>query len=725
MGAPCRPSSLSRKIQTIVIPGPASPAEETKMKNSLTWLACMAALSLAGRGSALAEPPAAEKAPATPPAVQEAEEPREDKPVRVHEEVTVTASKTPQPPRDVTQTVRVLDARQIAELPAPPNRNISELLSYEPGVFVSALSRNDANWGSNGGLGPKYSSYLLEGLPIDAFVDGMSLDPAAFQRVEVQRGPAAVMYSNYLAMDFAGNQTPLAGITNYVLRDRVDAPLTRVQAGFGSWGTASVQAYSQGRSGDLHYLLGGSWERSDYTDYGAPGSWLNILDDPQYTKVRLYGKGTAFFGRDQSVSLFAHYYGHSGDVGRPNRDYDNGYGTLNAAYQVRAGDSLDLQIRAGARLYDRRWGEDLYPGSLALREHDGVEQAVFPADVTLTWRQSGENRLTFGSDAQYATYETYAEADGPRTTGNDATASSLGLFAQQQVVLGRFVARGGLRYGHTAQSYSLLAGAKPGLAERSWDKVLWSAGVRWNASATFGVFANAGSSFVAPTPKAVGGTLAPEDLGVAGRNGQLPNPDLQPESGLGSDLGVDLRLGSLRLGARGFRNRVDDAIVDNVVSQNPSQTRSVNAGNATSYGIEATLDHALGRGLSWFANGTWTHSRVENPLDPDQDGAEISFVPDWMANVGASLSLPHGFTVSPYLRAVGTYYDSTSLSGRRSFGGYAVPALRLQAVAGAGARAEVVIALDLNNITDNRYEMPWQFRDPGFSAFGTVAVRVK
>jgi len=568
-------------------------------------------------------------------------------------------------------------------------------------------------------------SDLLEGLPIDAFVDGMSLDPAAFERVEIQRGPAAVMYSNYLAMDFAGNQTPLAGITNYVLRDRVDAPLTRIQAGFGSWNTANVQAYSQGRSGDLHYLLGGNWERSDYTDYGTPGSWLNILDDPQYTKVRLYGKGTVFLGQDQSLSLFAHYYGHTGDVGRPNRDYDDGYGTINAAYQGRVGRSLDLQVRGGARLYDRRWGEDLYPASLALREHDGVEQTVFPADVTLTWRQPGGNRLTFGGDGQFATYKTHAEADGPRTTGNDATASSAGLFAQQQVAVGSFVLRGGLRYGHSAQSYSLLSGVPPGLAGRSWDKVLWSAGARWNALSTVSVFANAGSSFVAPTPKAVGGTLSPGDLGVPGRDGQLPNPDLRPESGIGSDLGVDVRFGGLRLGVRGFLNRVDDAIVDNVVSQNPSQTRSVNAGNATSCGIEVTLDHSLGRGLNWFANGTYTHSRVENPLDPDQQGAAIPFVPDWMANVGGSVSLPRGFTVSPYLRAVGTYYDSTSRAGRQSFGGYVIPALRLQAVVAAGARSDVVFALDLNNITDDRYEMPWQFRDPGFSVLGTVAVRIR
>jgi len=688
-------------------------------------------VSLAVVALALALPvpsPAGDEPTVAPAAAQAAGARGDEAPavvVRVHEEITVTAAKTPQLPRDVTQTIRVLDAQEIADLPAPPNRNVSELLAYQPGVFVSALSRNDANWGSSGGLGPKYSSYLLEGLPIDAFVDGMGLDPAAFQRVEVERGPAAVMYSNYLAMDFAGNQSPLAGITNYVLRERVDAPLTRLQASLGSWDTANVQAYSQGRAGDLHYLLGANWEHSDYTNYGTPGSWLNILDDPQYTKVRLYGKGTAFLGGDRSVSVFAHYYGHAGDVGRPNRDYDNAYGTVNAAYHGPVSDTLDLAVRGGLRLYDRRWGEDLYPASLALREHDGVRQSVVPVDATLAWKQSGKGRLTFGADGQHATYETYAETDGPRSIGNDATASSLGLFAQQQVTLGAVVLRGGLRYSHTAQSYERLAGAAPGLGGQSWDKVLWSAGTRWNLHSNVSLFANAGSSFVAPTPKAVGGTLAPGDAFVPGRNGQLPNADLRPESGKGGDVGIDARAGGLRLGARVFLNRVDDAIVDNVVSQNPSQTRSVNAGNATSYGVEVTLDHHVGRSLTWFANATYTHSRIDSPLDPGQQGAQVPFVPEWMANAGASLALPARITLSPYLRAVGTYYDSTSLAGRQSFGGYVIPALRLQSVVATGARSDVVLAVDLNNLADDRYAMPWQFRDPGFNAFASVALRIR
>jgi iron complex outermembrane receptor protein len=689
-------------------------------------LAC-AALLLGSGAWAADSAPEEERLAEESSTAQQSDAPKATAPLRRQEEVTVTASRAAQAQKDVTQAVRVIEAEEIERLANSPDRNLSELLTYQPGSFVSPLSRNDANWGSSGGIGPKYNSSLLEGQPIDAFVDGMSLDPLALQRVEVQRGPAAVMYSSYLAMDFAGNQTPLAGITNYVLRDRVDAALTRIQVGGGSWATVNARAYHQARAGSLHYFMGASWERSDYTNYGTPGSWLNILDDPEYTKVKLYAKGTVLLGRDdQSLSIFVHYTGQTGDVGRRNRDFDHNYGTINAAYLNRLSESLALEVKGGARLYGRRWGEDLYPASLALREHDGVGQTVFPGDVTFTWRHSGENRLTAGADVQYATYSTYAEADGRRTTGNDATALSAGLFAQEQVVLGDLVLRGGLRYGYSRQSYTLLNGVTPGVPEKSWNKTLWSAGARWNATPALAVFANAGSSFVAPTPKAVGGTLRSSDLGVVGRNGQLPNPDLQPESGIGADLGVDARLlRTLKLNVRGFRSRIDDVIVDNVVSQDPSQTRSLNAGNATAYGVEVSIDQALSQRVGWFVNVTRTRSRVANPVDLDQDRAEIPFVPDWMANAGAQVSLPSGFTLFPYLRAVGAYYDSTSKAGRQSFGKYVIPALRVESLVPAGAGADVVFALDLNNITNKRYAMPWQFRDPGFNAFGTVSVRLK
>ena len=236
---------------------------------------------------------------------------------------------------------------------------------------------------SRGAGGPGH--VRLNGLPIDSFIDGTSLDPWALSRVEVQRGPAAVMNSNYLAMDFAGNTTPLAGITNFVLREKVDAPVTRLQAGLGSWATVNAQAYTQGRSGDLHYFFGGSWEHSDYTNYGTPGSWLNMQQFPQYTSVRLYGKTTFFFGgpeqTDQSVSVFAHYYGHSGAVGRPNRDFACGYGTINALYNAQLTSTLTLQVK-GERASRTAAGERTASASIRRRPRS-VSPALCPCASTM------------------------------------------------------------------------------------------------------------------------------------------------------------------------------------------------------------------------------------------------------------------------------------------------------------------------------------------------------
>jgi iron complex outermembrane receptor protein len=657
-----------------------------------------------------------------PPAEQPKTDPDSIRPRYLIEVVIDT--KIPQQQKNVTQKVIVLDSADFSGL-TTTNRNIAELLQYQPGVAITVLSRNDANWGSYGGLGPKYNSYLLDGLPVDGFVDTMSLDPWAFQRIETHQGPASVLYSNYLSMDFAGVQAPLAGITNLVLKDRIEQPMTHVLLGGGSWNTLSARFYHQDRKGRLHYFFGASYEQSDYTNYGTANSWLNILNDPSYKKTKLYGKATYFLGREgQKISFFAQHTAQDGFAGRPNRDFTHGYDTINAVYSNAVNDQLTVQLKAGFRNYDRRWGEDNYPVALQLREHDGVQQKIFPADLTFNVRHSGESVFTVGADSQYAIYRTYAETTGPRVLGNDATALSGGVFAQEKYVSGNWVLRAGARLNRTSNSYNLIGGVLPGLHNQSWYKGLWSAGVRYNFSPRFAVYSNVGTSFIPPAAKSVGGTLAATDRGVQGRNGQLPNPDLRPESGVGSDFGAEVRLSrSALIGFRAFYNRINDAIVDNVVSTTPSQTISVNAGNARSYGFEIPYEQDLTDQVRLFANLTRTVTGIKNPLDRDQDGATITFVPDYVANAGVQLRLRHGFTISPFLHAVGTYYDSTSRSGRRQFGPYQILNVRMEKTLFRTNDRAVVLFTDLNNLTNRKYQMPWQFRDPGFNVLGGLDFR--
>jgi iron complex outermembrane recepter protein len=644
----------------------------------------------------------------------------EDKKGYAMEELVVTESKIPQTEENITQKIDVITQDEI-ESSVYNNRNLSELFIYQPGTSVSVLSRNDANWGSYGGLGPKYNVYLLDGLPVDSFVDTMSLDPWILERAEVHRGPASIMYPNYLNMDFAGNETPLAGITNLILKDKIDNPMTRILLGYGSWNTLNAKLYNQGRKGNFNYFIGANYEQSDYTDYGTENSWLNMIDNPEYKKTKLYFKTTYFIEPDkQSVSVFANHTQHTGDAGRPNRGFDHIYDIINAAYKNQINDAWNVQLKAGYRYYNRSWEEDNFP-DLSLREKGGVKQNIIPADLAVNFKHMGKSVLTFGTDFQYADYKTTSEVDGEKSTGNKVDAISAGLYVQEKFVYDKWVFRAGGRYNYTKHNYDMIGGTEPSDSDKSWDKLLWSAGVRYNLMPAVAFFANAGTSYLVPSAKSVGGTLLPGDEGVPGKNGQLPNPNLDPESGIGYDIGAEIEpIENLRLSVRGFYNQVDDAIVENRVSEDPSQSRSVNAGKAKSMGVEIELKHYVNKYISWFANYTFTNTEVENKVDPDQDGSDVSFVPDYLANIGITANLPYDIMVSPYLHAVGKYYDSTSKSGRQEFGPYEVFNLNARAAILKTKDYQANLNIDLNNITNKKYEMPWQFQDPGFNAHASI-----
>jgi iron complex outermembrane recepter protein len=638
-------------------------------------------------------------------------------------EMVVTETKIAQSKETVTQKVQLLYSGDF-EQQTLYNRNIAELLQYTSGQFVNVLSRNDANWGSFGGLGPKYNGYLLDGLGIDSFADAMSLDPWAFDRIELHEGPASVMYSNYLSMDFAGNETPLAGITNFILKERIDAPSTRILLGGGSYNTLNGRFYHQGSKGNFNYFFGANYEQSDYTNYGTDDSWLHMTDDPEYKKTKLYFKTTYFIESDkESVSLFAHHTEHTGDAGRPNRGFNNIYDTINAAYKKQVNDAWNIQLKAGYRYYNRSWENDNFPTNLGLNNKEEVKQNILPADLAVNYTHMGKSLLSAGVDYQYATYKTTAETDGLKSTLNDMDANNIGVYIQEKLVLEKWVFRVGGRFNYIHHSYAILNGMPPEKTSNSWEKFLWSAGVRYNVLPRVALYSNIGSSFLVPSAKQLGGTLKETDAGLAGKDGQLPNLGLKPENGIGYDLGIDLRpLDTLKIDIRGFLNQVDDAIVENVVSNTPSQSKSVNASKASSYGIEISVVHDVTDKFKWFANLTYTDSNVKNSLDHDQDGNNIPFVPDTVANAGITMKLPLAVTISPYVHMVGKYYDSTSKSSRIKFGPYEVVNLKLQKNLFRTADYTMNIAIDLNNITNRRYEMPWQFRDPGFNAFGSIDV---
>ncbi len=639
------------------------------------------------------------------------------------DDIVITATKTPRTPGNITQKVSIISEEEIRNRIIGKG-NIAEILSYEPGNFASVLSRNDANWGSSGGLAQKYKSYLLDGLPVDSFVDPQNLDVWAFERMENQRGPAAVLYPNYLFMDFAGNQSALAGTTNLILKEYITKPKSEIQAYYGSYDTYGARFFHQQRAENLHLFFGGHHESSDYTNYGTRDSWLNMIKDPEYEKTKLYLRGSYFINDslDHKINFFAHRTWHDGDAGRPNRDFDHEYSTVQAGYSFPLSDVLEGSIKLGYRKYERTWEEDNFPTNLSLRSENGVDQEIIPGDISFSFSHLKNSRLTFGTDFQFATYETYEEVS-EKITGNDAEARQFGLYAQEELVLDDLTLRFGGRYNYTKHKIDLLGGQPPGESSESWDKFLWSAGARYLFTDTFSVYSNVGTSFLAPSLKSVGGTIKLSDKGVIGKDGHLPNPGLEPEEGIGVDLGFDFQATpDVYFGIRGFYNKIDDQIVQVVVSENPSQSQDINAGKTKSYGMEAEIRHKPIDWMEWFANYTYTNSEIKNSRDPDQDGAEVPFVPEHMGNVGMFFRCPYDFTASVYVQFVGKIYDSTSKRDRSAFSSYELLNAKAEKLLVHQENLLLSLYLDLYNIGNKKFKMPWQFQDPGFSATGGVRI---
>lgn len=638
-------------------------------------------------------------------------------------EIVVTGAKQAQTAGSATQKIDVVSREELNKN-ISSNRNVAEALKHEPGASVSVLSRNDANWGTYGGIGPKYCTYMLQGLPVDAFIDPMSLDLEAVKQIEVLRGPASVLYPNYLSQDFAGSQSPLAGTVNLILREEIDRRKTRISTAYGSYNTINGQFYHQDSMKNIHFFAGAGYEMSDYADYGSENSWLNMQDDPEYRKSKLFAGVTILMGKkeNQRLTLFVNKALHRGDAGRVYRGFDHQYLTINAGYFAELGWRVNLKMSLGLRQYDRQWQDSYFDEVDHLLSNNGVYQNILPADIAVTIKHGNDHLLTMGGDYQGADYYTWNDPLlGYRLYGNKSFAWQAGFYAQEELRFGDLVLRGGLRYAHIENKIDFINGSAPGENNAGWDKLLWSAGFRYGFSSSVSLFANAGSSFITPGLKSVGGTIGLMDRGVAGRHGQLPNPDLKPESGLGLDAGLDVYVTDrLFVSVRGFSIAVNDAIVENVVSQNPSQTQSVNAGKSQSLGGEIEIKHRLNDAIQWFANCTLIDTKIENSYDLDQDGAEVPFAPATIVNIGLDITTPFGLSVSPTLNYNSGYYDSSSLNNRRKFTPGVILNLHLSQVISIGDSHRLEWFAQLINLTDNRFDMPWQFRNLGFSVMSGI-----
>jgi iron complex outermembrane receptor protein len=216
--------------------------------------------------------------------------------------IVVSSTRTERSARDVPNAITVLTAEQIK---ASGATSVPELLESVPGLEVMRITPGDVNVSARGFNGASSSRVLVmvdgRSVYLDHFGaviwEGLDVDLAEIERIEVVRGPAGAMYG----------ANAFLGTINIVTKRIRDMKPVYVQTGIGpdtSMTTATVArtAGSSGIKGSFRYR-----ERDHFEN--EAGNGLNALGKDRHdTDTRFAGFNGAYeheFADDSELRLFA------------------------------------------------------------------------------------------------------------------------------------------------------------------------------------------------------------------------------------------------------------------------------------------------------------------------------------------------------------------------------------------------------------------------------------
>jgi iron complex outermembrane receptor protein len=261
--------------------------------------------------------------------------------------------------------------------------------------------------------------------------------------------------------------------------------------------------------------------------------------------------------------------------------------------------------------------------------------------------------------------------------------------------------------------------------QRTFDQTSPKLALVWRADPRLALRASWGAAFRPPSllemysrtvvPTAIAGVVSVTE----------PAPDLQPERVRAFEVGADVAVpgggtGSVTL----YRQRLTDLIYRSRVS--PTLTRTVNAGEASVDGVEASVSWPIG-GPGLVAYGSLTHQFrydvTRNDAVPASVGKRLTDVPRTTGAIGLTWrAAPWSALVSyRYVSQVFGSGDDLNLNVVEGvFGAYdAYGVVRARLAWQAAARLE--LALTLDNLTDRRYFS--FYAQPGRTAYLEAAWR--
>lgn len=612
------------------------------------------------------------------------------------EEIVVTATKTERDVKDIPASVTVIGKEEIKNTTA---QSIDELLGQIPGVNVlqNPASQTMTRQVTLRGVPDQSRTLILvDGVPIHSswhgWVDWGLVPIENIEKIEIVRGPSSALYGS----------GAMGGVINIITRLPQAPRETLVEGSYGSLNTWSAVVSQGGNFEKYGYFLSGKYLNSDgYIAEKNPAPY-NIKRNR--TEWNGFGK---FFWRPDEGSLLTFGLGHNDlDFGRGRKYFNwNSETTLGYLTYKKSTGSLDYLGTLWVNNHNWLVEFDKAPDYNYLYSVEDFSMPIIGGTFQLNFPIGTLNKFTIGTDIQhsevtkqdtYMTVQRKAETKGKQ--------DYLALFIQDEIKLFNekliFIAGGRFDWyqNYDGSFYDTNPAPLPPVSSdydrKEWYEFSPKIGVNYHLTDNTVLRGSVGKGFQAPSLPRLYTTMIRPTGTIKG------NPDLEPESMLSYELGIDYYFadkvsGKLTL----YQSFADDFISYRTIAPKISQFDNIN--KVQIRGLEAEIKYKITETWSALGSYVYNHSKIKDDKnDPSIIGNDLAYSPRNKLSFGITYDNPNIFMVNTVLRYVGTMYSDVSNTAKlRDYW-----TLDMKVSKKVSKFAE--IALTCKNLFDKQYDIP-------------------
>ena len=642
------------------------------------------------------------------------------------EKTVVTATRTETPIENLPVSVTVITKDDIEKMHA---KTVDDVLNKVAGVRVKR-TKGLLTTGSHTSVcmrGTEHASRTLilkDGIPLNTVYIGsvdwwgvMSVED--IEKIEIVRGASSALYGS----------SAMGGVINIITRPARKKITGSVSLEGGTFDTYIGNANLSGATDKYGLRVAAGHKRSDGYEYYEGDKWKDYYKTPEIEITNTAVGGDIWLG--ESLLKLDYEYFLEDSLSATTTQYDNEDKShrYSLNYSLPIG-KIDFSIKSyyfdksydsKARKYDKTTGEHnkYYYDCNVPKDEWGLMMQVST--------EMGSHRFTVGSDLKWGKCtSTYKYVDGDRIFSGKQDLYS--FFVNDEILIGdKLILSAGVRYdswkNHDGKSYDdTKAPAKdiqyPEKTDESWSP---RAGIVYKLREDTKLRASFGTGFKVPSLYY---------LYKSGYHGKtkfdLANPELGPEKMPWSyDVGFDMKPNkNLNLTFTFYQSRFEDFMTDKTLDPSeippwftpePGQDvkQKVNVGKVDIHGAEAGLECAFNSRWSAFVNYTYNVSKVkEHKEKPEVEKNYLPYTPRHMTKLGFTYDNPNLFTLSVYLRNVGTMFCDLENTDKKKTEGFSVWDMKIS----RELFKDMELFLSVDNLTDEKYKEYYSYYNPPLTA---------